>query len=861
MSKPSSEIHPNDIAIPNAWDAPPEISSSRLANMLLEAAARLVDLPAAEFDAVIHEILDQLATYLQMEHVGLSFMQGSERHLGVERRYVAGSNPLLSADELAVPFPWYSAQLRSGKSIILPNVPDDLPPEAETERLYAIAQGLKCSLVIPLRIGDQLIGSLYFNSTTHAYRWPDVDLHAVTIFARVLAGAAQRKQSDEVLRRHEEQLSLAIDAAGVGIWSWDLLHPERSYASDNMSKIHGISPCPREESLNIYLASLHPEDRAAMEQLAMRCMMGEVADFTVEHRLLWPNGSLHWVEARGYVVRDATGQATRLTGVMQEITSRKEVQAQVEQQRQELLRQARMMEQTERIGQIGGWEWEIATNAVYWTPETYTIFGLSPALFTPTFTTSLSFYTPASATILQNAVRRATEFGESFDLKLQALTAQGTTIWVRVSAQIEVVAGRVARLYGSVQDITLRTEIEVQLRDAQKMEAIGQLAGGIAHDFNNLLTAINGMSELALIYLNRIPISRERDRVRNYISEIHRAGGRAADLTRQLLAFSRKQVLQPKVLDLRVVLMGAQELLNQILGENITLSMMVPSQLGLVLADPSQIEQVIVNLVINAREAMPNGGTVTIKLMNMTIDEVAARRQLRLQPGHYVVLEVQDSGHGMTPEVQARLFDPFFTTKAVGEGAGLGLATVYGIVKQSGGMIEVDSQISVGSTFRIFLPQAHNGQQDSHPSASQGSTNQGTNPGTNHVRGGTETILVVEEDEWTIQRFRSALEAKGYRLLEATSGRGAIALCQSYVGRIHLLVASETIGDMMGATLANQALLLRPELRVLLLLESGEVIGTSPVGHSSLHKPFRTDALTAKVRSVLDAPLNTSTPL
>lgn len=660
------------------------------------------------------------------------------------------------------------------------------------------------------------------------------------------------------LHRHEEMLGHAINAAGIGIWSWDLEHPELSFGSDNLSQIHGIYPCPQEESLQVYLASLYPEDLAAMQELLTRCMRGEMKEFTVENRLTWPDGSLHWVEARGYVLFNEAGSPTRLTGIMQEITSRKDVEAQVEEQRQELLRQARMMEQTERLGEIGGWEWDITDDAYYWTPETYRIFGLSPAIYAPTLDTSLGFFAPASATIFRNAIRRAAKFGESFDLKLQLITAQGQTIWVRLSGRIDVQEGQIARIYGSIQNITLRTQIEEQLREAQKMEAIGQLAGGIAHDFNNLLTAINGMSELAMLYLDKVAPTTEIDRVRNYINEIHRAGGRAADLTHQLLAFSRKQVLHPKLLDLRADLMKAQDFLSQILGENIELILVMPSSLWQVTADPSQIEQVIINLVINAREAMPAGGRLTIRLSNFTIDEATARQQARLHPGNYVVLEVQDSGHGMTPEVQIRLFDPFFTTKAVGEGTGLGLATVYGIVTQSGGVIEVESQLNVGSIFRIFLPQATPIQQ-------------GAQATPTYVRGGTETILLVEEDMWARQRWRTTLEAKGYRVLEAEGGRAAIDLCQSYVTPIHLLVVNSILEDGVGLALAHQLRLAHPELRLLLLEDevqgeeknrSDEAEGlhqaTSPFTHFTLAKPINPDRLAAKVRSILDTPASMS---
>jgi signal transduction histidine kinase/CheY-like chemotaxis protein len=550
---------------------------------------------------------------------------------------------------------------------------------------------------------------------------------------------------------------------------------------------------------------------------------------------------------------------------------RNEVEAQLQQQQHALSRQARMMEQTERLGEIGGWEWEIHTDAYYWTPQTYHIYGLTPtasdtAQLHPSHPLGLSFFTPTGANILQSAIQRAIHFAESFDLKLQLHNAQGQTLWVRLAGRPEVVDGQTVRLYGSIQDITLRTQIEEQLREAQKLDAIGQLAGGIAHDFNNLLTAINGMSELALIYLDRAAGTSRIDRVRNYINEIQRAGKRAAELTRQLLAFSRKQVLHPKVLDLRHDVTKSQDLLRQIIGDDIELVIMMPPQLGLVMADPSQIEQVIINLVINGRDAMPNGGRLTIRLHNVLVDEAEARRKVHIQPGPYVVLEVQDSGHGMTPEVQARLFDPFFTTKAIGEGIGLGLATVYGIVKQSGGTIEVQSAVGSGSTFRVYLPQSTPRQTDAKSS-------------TAFVRGGSETVLLVGDDAWARQGYRVALEAKGYRILEAADGRAALTLCQSYVGPIHILVVS-VLSDMNGLALVNQSHLLRPDMRVLLLdhtvdhtgakapAQLAALAGSSPESPPAppiaqgefffLRKPFTPDAFAAKVRSTLDAPASMS---
>lgn len=829
-------------------------ASPLLASLLLDASARLIDLPAADFDVVAVQTLEELAAHLHMDYVGLSILQEQDllarnAQTVVEWRYSNGKIFLPVTGEQNMTLVWVVGQLRQGHMLVLRNI-SDLPAEAEAERSYWAAHGVKSVLSLPLRIGEAWVGYLYFVSTRYPYAWPEHEIALIRSFGRVLAGAAYRKQTDTAMRRKEEQLSLAIEAAGLGIWSWDLAHPERSYGSANLSKIHGMADCPQDQALHIYFNSLHPEDREAMEAALARCAQGEAKDFAVEHRVIWPDGSLHWIEARGYTECDEAGRPQRLVGVLLEITRRKENETQIEQQQQELLRQARMMGQAERLGEIGAWEWDIANNAYYWTPETYRIFGLSPLDYSPRLVSDIEFFVPSSATMLRNAFRRAREFGESFDLKLQLVTAQGANLWVRVAGNVEVVGGQTVRIFGSIQNITLRTQIEAQLRETQKLEAIGQLAGGVAHDFNNLLTTINTMSELSMLFLEKSHTESGIERVRSYLGEIHRAGQRAAELTRQLLAFSRKQVLHPKVLDLRVELMRMQYLLQSLLGIEVELVLTVPSTLELVMADPSQIEQVLINLVINAREAMPNGGKLTIRLLNMVIDEAEARRKTQWRTGRYVVLEVQDNGPGMTPEVQARLFDPFFTTKSVGAGTGLGLATVYGIVKQSGGMIEVESQLDIGTTFRIFLPRIA-------PVARDAKT------GSALMRGGTETILLVGDDKWARQGYRAALEVKGYRILDAESGREAITISQSYEGTIHLLTIGE-LSDMNAGHCANQVHLARPQVRVLIFDREVKQPAASTLDtldklhYHYLPHPFTPDTLASKIRSVLDPPASPS---
>src|SRR5215469_10356545 len=393
------------------------------------------------------------------------------------------------------------------------------------------------------------------------------------------------------------------------------------------------------------------------------------------------------------------------------------------------------------------------------------------------------------------------------------------------------------------EDVTERRALEQQLRQSQKMEAVGRLAGGIAHDFNNLLMVISGYSEFLLDRVGPNPALRDPAR------EIAGAAQRATSLTRQLLAFSRKQMLAPKVLDLNAIVTENLNMLNRVIGEDIELVMIPGSELGPVKADPGQIEQVIMNLAVNARDAMPHGGKLTIETANVVLDESYARLHAPLEPGEYVMLAISDTGAGMDTETQSRIFEPFFTTKGT-KGTGLGLSTVYGIIKQSEGFIWVYSEPGKGSTFKIYLPRIR--------ATGQPLT---TQPATTTVRSQTahETVLVVE-DESKLRRLASlALQDEGYTVLEASDGAAAIRVAQTYSGPIHLLLTDVVMPAMNGRELAQRISALRPEARVLYMSGYTEnVIGHNGMleeGVNLLQKPFSLPALKAKVREVLDAVL------
>jgi signal transduction histidine kinase len=380
---------------------------------------------------------------------------------------------------------------------------------------------------------------------------------------------------------------------------------------------------------------------------------------------------------------------------------------------------------------------------------------------------------------------------------------------------------------------------EEQLRQSQKLEAVGRLAGGIAHDFNNLLSVILSYAEML------IADDAFSARGRAELEEIKRAGERAADLTRQMLAFSRQQVLEPKIIDLNDILANLHKMLGRVLGEDIELKLLPARQLGLVLADPGQLEQVIMNLVVNARDAMPQGGKLTIATSNVELDQAYAGEHLGVMPGPYVLLSVSDTGVGMDKATQARIFEPFFTTKEMGKGTGLGLSTVFGIVKQSGGNLLVYSEPGLGATFKIYLPQAK-GDQAAITARSAAA-----------VTRGTETILLVEDEDQVRSVASGVLRRAGYHVLEARSPGEAILACEQHPVRIDLLLTDVVMPKMSGRLLAERIAAVRPGIRVLFMSGyTDDAIlhhGVLDSGVAFLQKPLTPVALARKVREVLDA--------
>jgi PAS domain S-box-containing protein len=423
----------------------------------------------------------------------------------------------------------------------------------------------------------------------------------------------------------------------------------------------------------------------------------------------------------------------------------------------------------------------------------------------------------------------------------------GTPLDVSIStAPLYDAEGKPAGLVAIYTDITGRRRAEEELRQsqeelrqAQKMEAVGRLAGGIAHDFNNLLTAILSYSEMLLAELP------PGDAMREDLEQIHQAGSRASELTNQLLAFSRRQLLQLRSVNLNGVVLAVDRILRRLIGEDIELRTVLAPDLRTTRADAGQLEQVLLNLAVNSRDAMPAGGRLTIGTANVEVGEGAAARWGRLQPGAYVTLTVRDTGTGMAPEVQERIFEPFFTTKEQGRGTGLGLSTVYGIVKQVGGDIFVSSAPGQGSAFTIYLP------------ASDDASTPADSPAPSApVRGAAETILLVEDEQVVRNLTREILVRNGYAVLEASDGLDALRAARAHTGIIHLMLTDVVMPRMSGRELVEQIRPVRPEMRVLYVSGySEEAIasqGQLTPGVELLPKPFTPGLLTAKIREILD---------
>jgi PAS domain S-box-containing protein len=550
-------------------------------------------------------------------------------------------------------------------------------------------------------------------------------------------------------------------------------------------------------------------------------------------RLLLPDGGMRHVETIAEAVRDEEGRTLRTVGAIQDVSERRHVY--------ELLRrdQDRFQLALQATG-LGFWDWDRNTNIVKFLPAGKRLLGLDPNEIPSRYEEWVGRIHPDDRERVRTAGRACLEGGQpEFALEFRLRHEDGSDRWIYTSGVVvRDATGRPTHLIGCHLNITQRKQLEEQFRQAQKMEAVGRLAAGIAHDFNNLLTVISGYAEFAAEALG------PSHRSRADLGEIQAAAASAAGLTRQLLAFSRRQVLQPQILDVNDVLRRVELLLRRVLGEDITLTLNL-SALGRVNADPGQIEQVLMNLAVNARDAMPNGGQLTIETADVDLDDVFVAQHRGATTGQHVLIAVSDTGIGMDEVTRAHLFEPFFTTKSFGKGTGLGLATVYGIVKQSRGSIWVYSEPGRGSTFKIYLPVAAGAAEPSPP------------PVDAQALRGTETVLVVEDQVDVRGVIEKTLSRYGYTVIAAANGPEALATAQEHKGPIDVMLTDVVLPGASGPDIAKQLVASHPSVRVLYMSGyTDDMIvhhGVLKPGLAFVQKPFTGDELARRIREVLAA--------
>jgi len=511
-----------------------------------------------------------------------------------------------------------------------------------------------------------------------------------------------------------------------------------------------------------------------------------------------------------------------------------------DQQAVELLRTAeeRMRFALEAAG-VGIWDVDFTTGVHRWSETLEAHYGLPPGTFVGTEEAFIERIHPDDRESVLETLARAKKTGADFSIPHRAIWADGTVRWLSGSGRVHLGEhGEPLRGVGISLDVTDRRALETQYQQAQKMEAIGQLAGGVAHDFNNLLTAILGYCELLLTDLNPDD-PRYAD-----VAEIQKAGTSAARLTRQLLAFSRKQIIEPTRLDLNVVVADMKAMLSRLIREDVKVVLDLQPEPAPVHADRGQMEQIVLNLAVNARDAMTGSGTLTIATANVDLDENYAKTHLAVKPGPYVVLTVSDTGTGMPPQVLARLFEPFFTTKELGKGTGLGLATVHGIATQSGGSVNVFSEVGRGTSFKVYLPRAEGAE-----TAVEGP------PPVSRQRDGAQTVLVVEDAEGLRELARRLLQRHGYTVLVAANADEAIRLFEQNA-RIDVLLTDVVMPGGNGPELTRRLVERQPTLKIIYMTGyTADAIvhhGVLKPGIALLHKPFTADTLGRKLREVLD---------
>jgi two-component system cell cycle sensor histidine kinase/response regulator CckA len=636
---------------------------------------------------------------------------------------------------------------------------------------------------------------------------------------------------ESAAREASERLDLALRASRTGVWTW-YVATGRVVWDAYTYEIFGVPPGSFGGTFGGLLNLVHPEDRDRLSTEVRQVSQGH-PEFAVEFRVIWPDGSVHCVDGRGQAFYGEARQLVRLTALTRDITEAKQAE-------EALRRSEASLSLAQSMGHLGNWEEDLATGELVWSAETFRIFGLDQAHAQPSRQSFFERVHPEDRGLVEVNVAAAVAGVHAYDCEHRIVRPNGDVRLVHeLAKRVLDSSGAPIRIVGTVQDITDHRSLEDQLRQAQKMEAIGRLAGGVAHDFNNLLGVITGYCDL----LSKN--SQLTETIRKGLSQIRKASDRAVDLTKQLLAFSRRQIIQPQILDLNGVVGGVEGMLRRLIGEDVELQVVRFPELWSVNVDAGQMDQVLMNLAVNARDAMPEGGRITIETAN--IEWHGGQVEHRdVPPGPYVTMALSDTGSGMDDEIRSHIFEPFFTTKEQGKGTGLGLSTVYGIVRQSDGHIWVYSEVGVGTTFKIYLPALREARPVVQAEAVSGPPVQRTG-----------TVLVVEDQDLFREMIQNVMEQSGYRILVAQSGDEALRICAEQGNSIDLVLTDVVMPKMSGTMLAEQVVALYPRMKVLFMSGYADDAivrhGILSPQTEFLQKPFTAHSLLHKVQAVLDS--------
>jgi PAS domain S-box-containing protein len=715
----------------------------------------------------------------------------------------------------------------TGRTVVVSDIAND--PLWQDYRDLALGHGLRACWSVPiLSSQNRVLGTfaLYYRAARVAQ---PSEVAAVERGANMASLAMERHQVNEALRVSEERCSRALLGSNDGIWDWNISTGE-SYMSPRWKELLGFADHEVENRLDTFYSLLHPDDRDRIQE-ATRQHLEHRVPFVPEMRMRTKSGEYRWFKARGQATWNDEGTPLRVAGTLRDISEMKQA-GEALRKNQDYLRtiidnEPECVKVVAADGRL--LEMNAAGLAMIEADAPEAVIGQSMyGLIAPEHREA---YQALNSSVCQ---------GQRGLLEFEIIGLRGTRRWMQTHAVPfrQEPDGPFVQL-AITRDISEHRRLEAQLRQSQKMEAVGRVAGGVAHDFNNLLTVINGYSDLLLA-------SAPADGPDHLMLEqVRKAGDRAAGLTQQLLAFSRRQVFEAKVLDLNELLANEETMLPRLIGEDVDVRLVPAPGIWPVLADPGQIQQVIMNLAVNARDAMPEGGTLTFETANIELDESTRLLHPEVKPGPYVWLSVTDTGCGMDDATIAHIFEPFFTTKGPDKGTGLGLSVVYGIVKQSGGYVYVSSEPGQGTTFNVYLPR--------HQGANPVRERPATVPA--HPEG-VETILLVEDEEGVRVLTARVLRACGYTVLEAGHGTEGLQIAAAHEERIHLLVTDVILPGLSGKHLAKQLTARSAELKVLFISGYTAAIinphGVLDPNTNFLQKPFSPAVLAQKVRDVLD---------